>query len=492
MKLAFLRWNSLHRLTQPAASDLLALVLAFRTVIGPLFLTIFLLHLDPVYAQKQDERNDRPLMGWSSWSQESHLGESWLTEAQILTQSDALRSSGLQQHGWRYINIDSGWQNGYDSYGRPTPDLTKFPNGLAAVVEHIHRNGQKAGIYWTPGVPKEIEASNPPILRTPYNVQDILVVPLTNGNGFRSSYKIDFSKPGAQEYVDSVVGLFASWGFDFIKLDGTTPGSSLPSFTPPGGGAPPPDPDPENLQIDNRADVKAWHDAIEKTNRPILLALSWSLDHGYASWWEKYSNSRRIEFDVECYQCQSTISSWSNVALRFTDLVVWQNDAGPKLGWNDLDSLEVGTGTTGSVPSGLTDDERQSMMTFWSIANAPLYIGDDLTKIDEFGFSLLTNDEVIRINQSGYPGKQVAGGNTPVWAAKAANGSYYVALFNLNDSASAATVNWNDLGFSEPAFVADIWRKKPLGNFAVGFTAVLNPHASALLRVRPHEQDQDE
>src|SRR5689334_21793687 len=104
MKLAFVRWNSLRRLIQPPSSDLLAFGLAFRTVIGPLLLTIFLLHLDPAYAQKQDEKNYRPLMGWSSWSQESHLGESWLTEAQILTQSDALRSSALQQHGWRYIN----------------------------------------------------------------------------------------------------------------------------------------------------------------------------------------------------------------------------------------------------------------------------------------------------------------------------------------------------------------------------------------------------
>jgi len=89
-------------------------------------------------------------------------------------------------------------------------------------------------------------------------------------------------------------------------------------------------------------------------------------------------------------QCRSTISSWLNVALRFTDLVTWQNDAGPELGWNDFDSLEVGTGITGSLPSGLTNDERQSMITLRSIANAPLYIGDDLTKIDDFGFHLLT------------------------------------------------------------------------------------------------------
>ena len=489
MKFLFARKNFLARLGQ---TNLLPFVLTFRPLIGPLFALVFLFQRSPAYAQEHSQEKNRPLMGWSSWSQESHLGESWLSETQILTQSDTLRSSGLERHGRRYINIDSGWQNGYDSYGRPAPDLTKFSNGLAAVVEHIHRNGQKAGIYWTPGVPKAVEPSNPPILNNAHNVQEILVMPLTSGNGFASSYKIDFNKPGAQEYVDSVVALFASWGFDFIKLDGTTPGSSLPSFAPPGGGGPPPNPDPENLKIDNRADVKAWHDAIERTGRPIVLALSWSLDHDYVNWWEKHSNSRRIEFDVECYQCQTTISSWSNVALRFTDLVAWQNDAGPKLGWNDLDSLEVGTGTTGSFPSGLSVDERQTMMTFWSIANAPLYIGDDLTKIDEFGFELLTNDEVIRVDQSGHPGRQITGGNTPVWAAKTDDGSYYVALFNLSDTPSAATVNWNNLGFSSAAIVADVWRKRPVGNFAVGYTAVLNPHASALLKVRPHSDTQGE
>jgi hypothetical protein len=91
-----------------------------------------------------------PYLGWSSWSQEAFKGESWLTEAEVKAQSDALKSSGLQAHGYVYINIDSGWQGGFDEYGRPTANLAKFPDGLAATIQYIHNNGQKAGIYWIP------------------------------------------------------------------------------------------------------------------------------------------------------------------------------------------------------------------------------------------------------------------------------------------------------------------------------------------------------
>jgi alpha-galactosidase len=448
---------------------------------------------------------EKPFLGWSSWSQESHTftnnsgamagGEAWLTEAQIKTQSDALRLTGLQWHGWEYINIDSGWAlsqvnstdsaNYYDSYGRPLPDTTKFPDGMRATAEYIHRNGQKAGIYWVPGVPKAVAAANLPILNTPYHAQDILVTPNTSGNGFGSSYKIDFTKPGAQAYVTSMVDLFASWGFDFIKLDGVTPGSTI-SFGPPGGSGS--TSCPENTCVDNRADVKAWSTAIEASGRRIWLNLSWSLDHDYASWWEMYANARRIEFDIECYMCSTTITSWSNVALRFTDLVPWESNAGPTKGWNDLDSLEVGNGTNNgnTLISGLTEDERQTMMTFWSIANAPLYLGDNLTQLDAFGLRLLTNDEVLRVDQSGHPGQQVTAGtdgNTPVWAADNGDGSYSVALFNLNASTTSAAVTWSQLGFSGSARVYDLWKHQPLGEISDSFSVTLPAHGSSLIRV---------
>ena len=129
-------------------------------------------------------------------------------------------SSGLQTHGFGYINIDSGWQGSFDANGRPIPNSTTFPN-ITALVDHIHQNGQKAGIYWIPGVEYPAVVANSPILGTPYHIQDILVVPYTAGNAFGAPgtspyhYKIDFTKPGAQEYMNSVVALFASMGHRF-------------------------------------------------------------------------------------------------------------------------------------------------------------------------------------------------------------------------------------------------------------------------------------
>ena len=410
-----------------------------------------------------------PYLGWTSWSQETISGESWLTEANIKAQSDALKSSGLQSQGFVYINIDSGWQNGFDANGRPEVNTTQFPDGMAATIAYIHANGQKAGIYWIPGVQEPVWQSSDLILGTSYTVASIVNSNLP-GNAFAIGNgppywhaKIEFSQPGAQQYVNSVVDLFASWGVDFIKLDGTTPGS-----------------DDDDLTVDNRPDVQAWSQAIAQSGRPIWLTVSWALDHDYLSTWQTYANARRIENDVECY-C-STLTTWPDVALRFNDLVTWENNAGPTVGWNDLDSMEVGNGNQ----DGLTNDERQSTMSLWAIANAPMFVGDDLTQLDSFGLQLLTNSSVIAVDQSASPGTQIASGNNPVWASpKLSNGTYNVALFNLNSSSSSTTVNWSSLGFSGSADVYDLWNNVDLGTFTNSYSASLSTHASALLRVTP-------
>jgi hypothetical protein len=407
-----------------------------------------------------------PYLGWSSWSQEALYGEGWATESEIETQSDTLKSSGLQSHGFVYINIDSGWQSGFDGYGRPLFDSTKFPDGMAATIQHIHNNGQKAGIYWIPGVQQPVWNANSPIFGSPYTIQDI-VLPNIPGNAFSYGQsnpwhkKIDFTQPGAQAYIDSVVNLFASWGVDFIKLDGVTPGS-----------------DHNDLTIDNRPDVTAWSQAIAQAGRPMWLTVSWALDHDDLSTWQTYSNARRIDDDVDCY-C-STLTTWTSVSRRFTDLATWQMDSGPTLGWNDLDSLEVGNGSQ----DGLSNDERQSVTSLWAIANAPMYLGDDLTKLDSFGLQLLINDKVIAVDQSGVPGIQISSGNNPVWASSRLNdGTYNIALFNLNSTSSATSVTWNSLGFSGSADVFDLWANEDLGSFSDSYTAVLNAHASQLLKV---------
>ena len=422
----------------------------------------------PCASAQVNNTGQKPYLGWSSFSQQTIQGN-FLTQANMITQSDALKASGLQEHGFVYINLDSGWQGSFDQNGRPIPNNTTFPD-IKVMVDHIHANGQKAGIYWIPGIEQPAVDGNYPILGTPYHTQDIAVIPLAKGNAFAANPpnpyhdKIDFTKPGAQEYIDSIVELFSSWGFDFIKLDAVTPGSYS-----------------NDLSIDNRADVEAWSNAIAKTRRLIWLTVSWQLSEDYADVWQQWSNARRIDDDVECEGRCATLTNWPRIVLREYDDVGWEHETSTTLGWNDMDTLDVGDGTL----DGLSDVEKQTAITIWAMANSPMYLGGDLTKLDNFAKSAFTNDELIVVDQSGLPAVQVTGGPQPVWMSKQADGSIYVAVYNLNGLSSKVTVRWSDLGFRHALAVRDVWNHTNLGPSAAAFTTTLVGHGSRLLKVTP-------
>ncbi|MGN6094436.1 MAG: CBM35 domain-containing protein [Luteibacter jiangsuensis] len=407
-----------------------------------------------------------PYLGWSSFSQQT-IDPGFLTQEKMRRQSDALAASGLQEHGYTYINLDSGWQGGFDANGRPTPDPATFPD-IKALIDHIHDNGQKAGIYWIPGVEEPAVQANSPILGTALHIQDILAVPHRAGNAFGGPgespyhYKIDFSKPGAQEYIDSVVALFASWGVDFIKLDGVTPGSYS-----------------DDLRIDNRDDVAAWSKAIARTGKPIWLTVSWAVDKDYLNVWQAYSNARRIDDDVECESRCATLTNWPRIEKRFRDLPAWQEAAGPTKGWNDLDSLDIGDG----AGDGLSVDEKRSAVTLWAMANAPLYLGGDLTRLDDTGKQLAGNDEVIAVDQSGRPATQVVGGDLPVWVSDLGGGRFYVAMFNMNATPAVVELPWRVLGVNGARRLRDLWHHRELGPSLGAYRTELPGHGTQLLLV---------
>ena len=419
----------------------------------------------PSQAQVNDV-GQKPYLGWSSFSEQTING-SFLTQANIQAQSDALAASGLQKHGFQYINMDSGWMSTFDANGRPIPAAPNFPD-IKALVDHIHANGQKVGIYWIPGIEQPAVDGNYPILGTQYTTQQIVVMPLAQGNAFAGALpnpfhdKIDFTKPGAQEYINSVVALFASWGIDFIKLDGVTPGSYS-----------------DNTSIDNRPDVAAWSKAIALSGRPIWLTVSWAIDSDYLSTWQQYSNARRIEDDVECEGNCATLTDWNRIYQRFRDLPAWQDATSVSLGWNDLDSLDIGDGAL----DGLTNDEKQTAFSLWAVANAPMYLGGDLTKLDSFAKGLLSNDEVVAINQSGHPAKQVLGGNQPVWVTSLGNNTYYVAIFNLDDVSTIARVPWNLLGINGAISIRDLWSHTYQLPSIGTYSTFLKGHGVRLLKV---------
>ncbi|MFI7400917.1 alpha-galactosidase D [Streptomyces sp. NPDC049541] len=421
----------------------------------------------------------KPYMGWSSWSMQSSQypglnpdgNYSYLTEANVLKQTDALAAT-LKKYGYDHVNIDAGWwmdknwTSEFDQYGRQTPDPVRFPDGMKSVADHIHAKGLKAGIYLPVGLEKGAYGDGRvPIHDAPgCTTADVVYPDLRTTNGWDSAYKLNFDNPCAQKYIDSQAQLLAGWGYDFLKLDGVGPGSSK-----------------SGDNYNNVADVAAWHQAIAGTGRPIHLELSWSLDISHAADWKKYSNGWRIDTDVECY-C-NTLVTWENsVNDRWNDAPAWSRKAGPG-GWNDLDAIDVGNGAM----DGLSKAERQSYMTLWAINKSPLFTGDDLTQLDSYGLSLLTNQEVIAVDQNTSPVARPVTplGDQQVWGTKNPDGSYTVALFNLGGSPVSVTADWASFGFTGAAAVRDLWNHQNLGTYKNRITSTLPAHGSRLFTVKP-------
>lgn len=406
-----------------------------------------------------------PFMGWSSWSNESSTragyGTGWLTEQNIKNAADALNTK-LKSAGYTYVNIDAGWNFDLswnyhsDANGIPDPDPTRFPDGISGVATYVHNLGLNIGIYGTAGLEKEAYNKNAPIVGTSCHTQDITVQPLTATNKWGSNWKIDYSKPCAQSYIDSIAAKYASWGVDLVKIDGVT--------------------------ADNVADVKAWSTAIDHSGRKMwLTASAWPVDIAAADGLSTAANGVRVDSDVECY-C-GTISSWgSSVSARWADLPNWLSHVTPSYR-PDLDSMPINNNTGSGVQDGINDTERQSVFNFWSMASAPLYVGGDIYFMDSKALSILSNPEVIAVDQSSVTPRQVVSGNLQVWA-KTIGTSTYAAVYNMGSGASDITVNWSALGLAGNGTVRDVDARTSLGTFNGSWTASAVPaHGSRLIRI---------
>jgi hypothetical protein len=410
----------------------------------------------------------KPFMGWSSWSVESATrsgyGTGWLTENNIRNATDAVAGK-LKSAGYSYINVDAGWDATLswnfhtDANGIPDPDPARFPSGMASLASYIHGQGLKSGIYLGIGLEKEAYDKNAPIAGTSCHTHDVAVQPLTATNGWGSNWKIDYSKPCGQSYLNSIATRFASWGIDFIKIDGTTQ--------------------------DNVADIAAWSQAIDQTGRQMYLTASaWPVPVAVAGALKPYANGVRVDTDVECY-C-NTVSTWSSsVSARWNDLPNWLGYVGPGY-WPDLDSMPISNNTGSGIQDGLTDTERQTVMTFWSMASAPLYVGGDVYFLDGSAVAVLTNPEVIGVDQAGRIPTRVTGGTLQVWKKQMPDGSTVAAVFNLGSGTSTITVDLGSLGLSGTLAVRDLVSRTELGTAYGSWTAGGVPaHGSRLIRLTP-------
>ena len=411
-----------------------------------------------------------PLMGWSSWS----FLRNAPTEAKMKAQALGMANAGLVAAGYKYVNLDDFWYldpaSTVDAKGLWATDTSKFPDGMANLGSYIHSLGEKFGMYLTPGIPVAAYNQNTPIAGTSFHARDIV----SNTSSYETNYNfgsgrmyyIDYAKnpAAAQAFLNSWADELAGYGIDYLKIDGVSPN----------------DGDTEGV-----ADVQHWSQALNQTGRTIHLELSNSLTTADAASWQQYSNGWRIDGDIECY-CGSNssfpLTDWNNVAGRFGDVQPWIGVGGTG-GWNDLDSIEIGNGSN----DGLTYDERKTQLTLWAIENSNLTLGVDLTNLDPTDVGLLTNSEVLAVDQSGHPARAVdRTTQQQAWYAANGDGSYTVALFNLSGSAATVGVNWQDIGFTgSSATVHDDWSHSDVGTFATGYSVSLPAHGTTLLKVVP-------
>ena len=373
-----------------------------------------------------------PPMGWNSWD---CLATS-VTEEQAKAQA-AFMADKLKPHGWQYIVLDAQWfepgaeSHEYrkdaelvmDGFGRLQPAPNRFPSsahgaGFRPLAEHVHRLGLKFGVHLMRGIPRQAVQRSLPILGTPLHAQDIAdtkhICPWNSDN-----FGIDMSKPGAQAYYDSVFALMASWGVDYVKVDDL----SRPYF--------------QNLH-----EVEAVRRAIDKTGRRIVLSLSpGATDIRAAAHVAAHANLWRISDDFW--------DRWFSLRDQFWRLELW-NRYRKSGAWPDADMLPLGTLVLGARRTRFTPDEQRTVMTLWSIARSPLMHGGDLTQTDDFTLSLLTNDEVLAVNQHSSENRPLfeRDGLIAWTAADPANGDKYLALFNTRDR-----VRLDDSNARQPAAV---------------------------------------
>jgi hypothetical protein len=423
-------------------------------------------------ASAEDNGLERtPVLGWSSWS----FLRKTPTADKMKAQALALHNSGLQKLGYQYINLDDFWYQcpgpqgpKADTYGRWITDPSKFPpqgdtDGIKVVADYIHSLGMKFGIYVTPGISKQAVSHNTPIKGTSYTAAQIAEPSVAERNyNCKGMVRIDYTKPGAQEYTNSWADMLAAWGIDYIKIDGMT--------------------------NSNADDVKAWSNAIRQSGRPMVLDVTQGhFTTALTPTLMKYANQWESAPDVECYDCEKGDSSypltrWAEIAKRFNYVAEWQPYAGPG-GFTDYDSIEVGNGSN----DGLTPAERQTQISLWALGAAPLILGIDLTHLDPTDLQkYLENSEVLAVDQDSIAAKRVLNnGNQQVFAKREPNGDAIIGLFNaagkaqeVSIPASAAGLSENKSGYS----LHDLWTGETK-KASSAISAIVPSHGVVLYRV---------
>jgi alpha-galactosidase len=431
---------------------------------------------DPVYWSWAQT----PPMGWNSWDGFATT----VTEAQTRAQAEVMKAK-LAAHGWSLITVDIQWYEpgatGFDyhkgakldldEFGRLVPATNKFPSaangqGFKPLADYVHSLGLKFGLHLMRGIPRQAVAAKTPVKGTSYTAADIADTNNTcEWNG--DMYGVDMTRPGAQEYYDSVFELFASWGLDFVKVDDL----SRPY---------------------HQAEIEAIRRAIDRTGREIVFSTSpgaTPLSAGENV--STHANLWRISDDFW--------DKWSLLLEQFDRLRDWTPYRGPGH-FPDADMLPVGVLQMGNAKTKFKPNEQFTLLTLWSIARSPLILGADLTKLDDFTLALITNDEVIAVDQASANNHELFHrGGFYGWVADVPGSpDKYLALFNtganpaaglestaVTETPSPVPVKFSEMGCMSVNHVQDLWTHQELGQFTNEFAPLIHYHGAGLYRVSP-------
>ena len=409
-----------------------------------------------------------PPMGWNSWDSFATT----VTESQTKAEADVM-AARLKAHGWQYVVVDIQWYEpaatGYDY--RKGATLWSSTRGAGSSPPRIGFPPQPAGRVSGPSPITSIRRAlssastscagfrGRPWMATcrsrarRYHAREIAdTSSLCPWN--TDMYGVDMAKPGAQAYYDSVFALIASWGVDFVKVD-----------------------DIARPYHEHSREIEAVRLAIDRSGRPIVLSLSpgeTALDA--AGHVVRHANMWRISDDFW--------DSWKALVEQFARLEKWNPYRGPGA-WPDADMLPLGVLELGKRSTNFTPDEQRVVMTLWSIARSPLMFGGDMTRMDDFTLSLLTNDEVLEVDQHSANNRPLYDrGGLIVWAADArVSSDKYLALFNATEAPVPVPVDLSAIGFPGGARIRDLWSHTDLGAKGPAFAPVIAAHGAGLYRV---------
>ena len=389
-------------------------------------------------------------MGWNSWD---CYGAA--VNEEIVRKNAEFMAKNLKKFGWEYIVVDIQWSNEtaknheyepfcdlcMDEYSRLIPAENRFPSakggkGFAPLAEFIHSLGLKFGIHIMRGIPRQAVHKNLKILGTNKTARQIAKTSsICNWN--TDMYGVDPEKEGAKEYYESIFKLYAQWGVDFIKCDDIA--RELPH---------------------EETELVMLSEALKNCGRVMVLCISPGpalLEK--AELYKQVSNMWRITDDFW--------DQWELLYAMFERAEKWSIHSGAGH-FPDADMLPVGPILQDYGKDNFTKftkDEQITMMTLWSIFRSPLMIGGEMTALDNFTMSLLTNEGILSMHRNSRHAHQVwkrkiNGNEFILWTAVSSDGGQYVAVFNTGDKTAEADFPLSDLEIYNNVSADELWSGK--------------------------------